>query len=175
MQSRQTMSKPCNGIGFSRTRTVLYQIIFTGTIDFDICKQLCYHIQLMIARKNHCFQYDFTCILILFHFQMKIFVQDFKQTLFAKNILPKIRCIISPFIDRISFSSDSPCAVTPLIKWQKICLFSFQMRSHINLCQIYCKMNKHTFFKRKNSIFSPTVKLILFNRICCALSRKLTL
>ena len=79
-----------------------------GTIDFDICKQLCYHIQLMIARKNHCFQYDFTCILILFHFQMKIFVQDFKQALFAKNILPKIRCIISPFIDRISFSSDSP-------------------------------------------------------------------
>ena len=175
MQSRQTMREPCNGIGFSRTRTVLYQIIFAGAIDFDIRQQFCHYIQLMIARKNHCFRYDFTCILIPFHFQMKIFVQDFKQTLFAENILPKIRGVISVFIDRISFSPDSPCAVTPLIKWQKISLFSFQMRSHINLCQIYCKMNKHTFFKRKNSIFSPTVKLILLNRIYHALPCKLTL
>ena len=76
---------------------------------------------------------------------MKILVQYFKQTFFAKNILPEIRCIISVFIDRISFSSDSPGTVTTLIKWQKISLFPLQTCGHINLCQINGKMDKHTF------------------------------
>ena len=57
VKRRKPVRKPRNGIRFTRTRAMLYQIVLRSAVDFHVRYRFADNVKLMIARENNLFFY----------------------------------------------------------------------------------------------------------------------
>ena len=71
LQPDQLVGQPCDGVRLPATCAVLDQVFFPHAVFLYVGKELCYHIQLVIARKNLFLRLPF-CRLIGFHNHLRV-------------------------------------------------------------------------------------------------------
>ena len=152
VQVRQVMCQPRNRVGFSASRTVLNQIIVSGSVCVDIGNELADHIQLVVTWEDHNRLFR-----ILFIFlQMDKSLYNVQQAVFLQDFFPQIRSPVGAVPNRVSLA-----AVVSLIERQKIGIDAIELCGHPHFFGVHGKVNQASSFERKQKFSGITVFHVL--------------
>src|SRR5581483_8614367 len=88
LQPDQLVGKPGNRIAFARTRRMLDEGAFSGSLGFSVGQQLAHHVQLMKAGEDLLRLLLLTPLVRLFDY-LSIVFEDVGEVPFAQNLLPQ--------------------------------------------------------------------------------------
>ena len=158
LQPHQLMRKPGDGIGLAGTGGMLDQIPAANAIAFCVRKKRSDDSKLMVARENLLIAFR-TGVLVHFFNYLGIILNDVRQRVFLKNMLPEVIRLYSVRIRRIT----GTIAVAH-VEGQKPGFVPLQFGAHPNFTVIHRKMHDAAL-ERKERLGRAAVILILLDRI----------
>ena len=85
VESHEPVGEPGDGVGFAASCTVLNEVVFAGSVCFDVSEDLCDDVELVVSGEDEGFSAGFVVF-----FDVEVFVEEFKEGVFLEDLFPEV-------------------------------------------------------------------------------------